>query len=102
MLRPKPATAAALVVGFAVALPPQTALANPVNYDCRINENPPPLCKFLSARSGTGETARDPFLCRFGADEAGVPVLVAATRDDCTRAGGVVMTLPAPDEAASE
>jgi hypothetical protein len=54
MLRPKPATAAALVVGFAVALPPQTALANPVNYDCRINENPPPLCKFLSARSGQG------------------------------------------------
>ena len=41
----------------------------------------------------------DPFLCRFGALEAGAPVLLAATRDDCARAGGAVVT---PSDATTE
>lgn len=44
----------------------------------------------------------DPFLCRFGEMEAGAPVLLAATRQDCTRAGGAVMTPADPDRAARE
>lgn len=56
----------------------------------------------LGAASAAPEDARDPLLCRFGAAEAGGPVLLAATREDCTRAGGTVMTPEAGDASAGE
>jgi hypothetical protein len=59
------------------------------------------IFNFFSTVSGGTKDAPEPFLCRFVGGEASPAVLLASTRDDCTRAGGVVMADTA-DEKVSE
>jgi hypothetical protein len=95
------ATSGGVLLGLAVAVLPAAAS----NMILCQNDPDDPLCRMypqLGAEADGASSELDPFLCRFGKADAGAPVLLSATRADCTSAGGVVMTPTQSDEAASE
>ena len=102
MLRSKIWIGAQVLVASALLAAP--AFAGPKGWKhCLYTDEVCSGHQYLAAGSQSTEAARDPFLCRFGAVETGAPVLLAATREDCTRAGGTVMApAAAPDAAARE
>ena len=100
MMRPVLATSGVFLVCVVVGGAPAMASPTPL---CQQEPNDP-LCVYKQFGAGEGTSAEvDPFLCRFGAgEEAPGPVLLAATREDCTRAGGAVMTPQGADVQPGE
>jgi hypothetical protein len=97
MFRLTTVTAVAALFCIALAVPPEAAAGNKPCW----HYFDAPLCWALGPDSETSDGSTSPFLCRFSAPEGNTPVLLAATRDDCSRAGGTVMTSKAADEAAA-
>lgn len=107
MLRFTIATGTLLLCAGVLLLQPALAGPRPEPLDGREIDCTtfPIICDQFSAAPGSGESdpgSADPFLCRFGDAQAPAPVLLAATREDCARAGGVVMPPSPTQEAAQE
>jgi hypothetical protein len=90
------------MLGVAVVLPAQPVFAG-AEWCPNVKTIKHNSCfKIFSAGSESAEGAPDPFLCRFGTENSAAPVLLAATRDDCTRAGGTVMNETSAEDGARE
>jgi hypothetical protein len=104
MIRAITPTICGLSLGFVVAVSPASS-SGPLmllDPDCRkqVNQRSADMKCVFQAMFGPGAGSTDPVMCRFGSAEADGPVLLAAKREDCSRAGGAVMTSTAENEAA--
>jgi hypothetical protein len=91
--------ATALLLGASVVSTPAAAYQVFNGWWC-LTTNDSKCKNVLGAASDRPENAREPFLCRFGAAEEGAPVLLAATRADCQRAGGALIAKSNVDATA--